>query len=43
MVDRVLTKNEASIPRSDLSYPVMAGDGKIDDRNVIENGTITNE
>jgi hypothetical protein len=42
VVDRVLTKN-ASIPQSDLSYPVMAGDWKIDNRKVIENGKITNE
>ena len=43
VVDHVLTKNEASIPRSDLSYPDIAGDWKIDDRNVIENGKIINE
>ncbi|MEI6841958.1 MAG: hypothetical protein WCK53_11870, partial [Methanomicrobiales archaeon] len=42
VVDRVVTKNKTSIPQSDLSYPVMAGDWKIDNRNVIENGKITN-
>ena len=41
VVDRVLTKNGTSIQQSDLSYPVMAGDWKIDDRKVIENGKIT--
>jgi len=43
VVDRVVTKNETAIPQSDLSYPVMAGDWKIDNRKVIENGKITNE
>lgn len=43
VVDRVLTKNKTSIPQSCLSYPVMAGDWKIDDRKVIENGKITDE
>jgi hypothetical protein len=43
VVDRVLTKNETSIPQSGLSYPVMAGDWKIDNRKVIENGKITNK
>ena len=42
VVDRVVTKNKTSIPQSDLSYAVMAGDWKIDNRNVIENGKITN-
>ena len=42
VVDRVVTKNGTSIPQSDLSYPVMAGDWKIDNRKVIENGKITN-
>jgi hypothetical protein len=43
VVDRVVTKNGTSIPQSDLSYPVMAGDWKIDNRKMIENGKITNE
>ena len=42
VVDRVVTKNKTSIPQSDLSYPVMAWDWKIDNRKVIENGKITN-
>jgi|GEM_PF-2140125 len=42
VVDRVLTKNAAPVPQSDLSYPVMAGDWKIENRKVIENGTIIN-
>lgn len=41
VVDRVVTKNKTSIPQSGLSYPVMAGDWKIDNRKVIENGKIT--
>ena len=43
VVDSELTKNETMIPQSDLPYPVMAGDWKIDDRKVIENGTITDK
>ncbi|MCX6700233.1 MAG: hypothetical protein NTV68_09930 [Methanomicrobiales archaeon] len=43
VVDRVVTKNKTPIPQSDLSYPVMAGDWKIDDRKVIENGKITKQ
>lgn len=42
-VDRVLTKNETPVQQSDISYPVLAGDWKIDNRKVIENGKITNE
>ena len=41
VIDRELTKNGASIPQSDLSYPVMTGDWKIDNRKVIQNGKIT--
>jgi len=43
VADGELSKNETPIPQSDLSYPVMAGDWKIDNRKIIENGKITNE
>lgn len=43
VVDSKLTKNETPIPQSEPSYPVMAGDWKINDRKIIENGNITDE
>ncbi len=36
-----MTRDETQIPQSDLSYPDISGDWKIDDRKVIQKGNIT--
>lgn len=43
VVNRWMTRDEMAEPESDLSYPDIAGDWKIDDRKVIQDGNITDE
>lgn len=43
VVERWMTRDEAPIPDSDRTYPDITGEWTIDDRKVIQDGTITNE
>ena len=43
VVEQWITRNTPSIPESDTSYPDITGDWKIDNRKIIQNGTITDE
>jgi hypothetical protein len=41
VVEQWMTRNEPPILKSDSSYPDIAGDWKIDDRKIIQDGNIT--
>lgn len=43
VIERWLTRNETPIPESESMYPDITGEWTIEDRKVIENGTITDE
>lgn len=43
VVERWMTRNETPIPAQNLTYPDITGEWTIDDRKVIQNGTITDD
>ncbi|MDD1728685.1 MAG: hypothetical protein LUQ50_06405 [Methanospirillum sp.] len=43
VVERWMTRNETPIPKPGRTYPDITGEWTIDDRKVIQNGTITDE